>query len=237
MNDLLQAYGDPRFRAVLGVIRDAEGTSNYSDPYRVAGGGSVTLSQFDTPDFSIWGFKDKSGKKNKSSATGAYQFLGKTWNGLQAKYGFSDFSPQTQDLAALALLKESGAFPYIQRGDYLGALHKARRIWASLPGAGYNQQERDKGFLQRSLQKHLSNSPNQYPSHMSEPAQVDNPGQPTNEQIIPDATEPVKTADPYATLFNIPEPIPTDLAYTQHEQQPVVVNGIGFTPMIKAFDI
>lgn len=237
MNDLVQAYGDPRFRAVLGVIRDAEGTSKYNDPYRVAGGGRVTLSQLHTPDFSMWGFKDKSGKKNNSSATGAYQFLGKTWDGLQRKYGFSDFSPQTQDLAALALLKEAGAFPYIQRGDYLGALHKARHVWASLPGAGYNQQERGADFLQRSLQKHLSDYSGQYPQYVADPAQGDNLDQPAKAQNQLYLTDPVKTADPYATLFNIPDIPPIDTAGIQYEQPPMVVTGVGFTPVIKAFDI
>lgn len=137
--DIIAAYNDPRFRAILGVIRDAEGTSKYADPYRVAGGGKATLSSLDNPVFKMWGFTDKTGKSNQSSATGAYQFLGKTWDGLQKKYGITDFSPQSQDMAALALIKEAGAFPHIQSGDYLGALNKVRKIWASLPGAGYNQ--------------------------------------------------------------------------------------------------
>lgn len=192
---LLAAYADPRFRAVLGVIRDAEGTSKYSDPYRVAGGGKSTLSQLDTPTFQMWGFTDKTGKTNQSSATGAYQFLGKTWDGLAKKHGFTDFSPRTQDLAALALIKDAGGFPYIQRGDYLGALNQVRKIWASLPGAGYNQQERGRDFLVKSLEKHLSAPVNEY--FDQNPVQEDN-------SII--TNNPDTEADPYAKMFNINTP-------------------------------
>lgn len=189
------AYADPRFRAMLGVIRDAEGASRYADPYRVAEGGKSTLSQLDTPEFRMWGFTDKTGKSDKSSATGAYQFLRGTWNDLQNRYGFKDFQPRTQDLAALALMKDAGAFPYIQRGDYMGALNKVRTIWASLPGAGYNQQERGREFLEKSLAKHLG-----------QPVEMQGQSYQTGRQPIPSSL-PVANGDiqhdPYAQLFNV----------------------------------
>lgn len=189
------AYADPRFRAMLGVIRDAEGASRYADPYRVAEGGKSTLSQLDTPEFRMWGFTDKTGKSDMSSATGAYQFLRGTWKDLQNRYGFRDFQPRTQDLAALALMKDAGAFPYVQRGDYMGALNKVRTIWASLPGAGHNQQERGMKFLQDSLAKHLG-----------QPVNMQNTPRQTSRLPLP-SEAPVANgdiaADPYAQLFNV----------------------------------
>ena len=38
-----QALNDPNVQRYLGMLRQAEGTAQYADPYRVAGGGSVTL--------------------------------------------------------------------------------------------------------------------------------------------------------------------------------------------------
>lgn len=189
------AYADPRFRAILGVIRDAEGASRYADPYRVAEGGKSTLSQLDTPEFRMWGFTDKTGKSDNSSATGAYQFLRGTWRDLQNRYGFRDFQPRTQDLAALALIKDAGAFPYIQRGDYMGALNKVRNIWASLPGAGYNQPERGMKFLQDSLSKHLG-----HPVEMQETSYQ--PNKMPLPSDLPIANGDI-SADPYAQLFKV----------------------------------
>lgn len=225
---LLNAYADPRFRATLGVIRDAEGTSRYGDPYRVAGGGKATLSQLQTPEFKMWGFKDKTGKQDQSSATGAYQFLRSTWGGLANKYGFTDFSPRSQDLAALALLKDAGAFPYIQRGDYLGALHQARKIWASLPGAGYNQKERDRNFLVKSIEKHLG-QPLKMHEQTYDVAQAVQPQGQEQTAVQRGGISPqqiVTGDDPYAKLFNV------DIAPQQQVamQQPIRIETGQLTP-------
>lgn len=210
MNELEMAYADPRFRAVLGVIRDAEGTSKYADAYRVAGGGKHTLQSLDSPNFVMWGFKDKTGKGNQSSATGAYQFLRGTWDGLQKKYGFKDFSPRSQDLGALALMKDAGAFPYIQRGDYAGAFNAIRKIWASLPGAGYNQQERSHDFLAKSLQKHLGQPVSMH--QVTQPQMTNNT--PLTGVHVGDISPPQN--DPYASLFNVDiNNTPEDIAYNQ----------------------
>ena len=203
MNELVQLYQDPRIRAVLGVIRDAEGTSKYGDAYRVAGGGKITLGDLRQPQFHRWGFKDKSGNGNVSTATGAYQFLQRTWDGLARNYGLNDFSPYSQDLAAIALLKESGAIPYILRGDYFGGLNAARKVWASLPGAGYNQQERDHKFLKASLEKHLGQ-----PLNMHEQT-FGTPQAPTQTKSLSSPTQTAELSsdtgiyDPYAKLFNV----------------------------------
>ena len=78
----------------------------------------------------------------KSSAAGRYQFLSRTWDAIVRNYGFKGrFIPEAQDLAAIKLLKECGAYPLIQRGDVTGAIRKASPIWASFPGAGYGQRE------------------------------------------------------------------------------------------------
>jgi lysozyme len=74
-----------------------------------------------------------------STAAGAYQIIRPTWNRLKEKYGFPDFSPSSQDAAAIYLLLESGAYDLIVAGDIEGAIKKASKIWASLPGNTYQQ--------------------------------------------------------------------------------------------------
>lgn len=213
MNELELLYADPRVRAVLGVIRDAEGTSKYQDAYRVGGGGAITLQDLSTPQFNRWGFTEKTGKKNVSTATGAYQFLRGTWGGLQQRYGLRDFSPRSQDLAAIALLKESGAIPYILKGDYFGGLNKAKRIWASLPGAGYNQQERSVDFLRKSLEKHLGQ-----PLNMHEQSMYAQQPQQPQQQVDYGQVEltPNLPNDPFADIFKVNE---DKNAYNEPEQQ------------------
>lgn len=78
----------------------------------------------------------------KSSAAGRYQFLSRTWDAIVRIYGFKGrFIPEAQDLAAIKLLQECGAYPLIQQGKIAEAIKLAAPIWASLPGAGYGQRE------------------------------------------------------------------------------------------------
>lgn len=77
----------------------------------------------------------------KSSAAGRYQFLRSTWDDLRARLQLPDFSPVSQDRAAVALLKQCGAYELIRLGRFEAGVVAARRLWASLPGAGYGQKE------------------------------------------------------------------------------------------------
>jgi len=74
-----------------------------------------------------------------STAAGAYQLIKGTWTRLKAKLNLPDFSPLSQDQAAVALLDESGALDLIYAGDIEGAIKKASKIWASLPGSTAQQ--------------------------------------------------------------------------------------------------
>jgi lysozyme len=74
-----------------------------------------------------------------STAAGAYQLIKPTWVRLRDRLKLPDFSPLSQDQAAVALLDESGALDLIYAGDIEGAIHKASKIWASLPGSTAQQ--------------------------------------------------------------------------------------------------
>jgi lysozyme len=52
-----------------------------------------------------------------------------------------DFTPDSQDAAAWFLIEEKGAGADVLAGRTADAVAKVRKIWASLPGAGYGQRE------------------------------------------------------------------------------------------------
>jgi len=74
-----------------------------------------------------------------STAAGAYQLIKPTWVRLRDRLNLPDFSPLSQDRAAVGLLEEIGAVDLIYAGDIEGAIHKASKIWASLPGSTAQQ--------------------------------------------------------------------------------------------------
>lgn len=158
---LAKYLDDKNVQAFLAMLRDAEGTSKTANAYKTRFGGAVddSLSYDGQPTFVKKEFTQTNGKKNKSGAVGAYQFIEKTWNGLAKNYGFKDFSPETQDLAAIALLKENGALPYIVRGDFKAAEKRAGKTWASLPSSPYAQHKRSDEFVTNSIAKHLGEEP------------------------------------------------------------------------------
>lgn len=129
----LEKYAqNPRVRKFLDLIAHTEGTEG--NGYRTAFGGGRLSSLSDHPRYSKT-FKQKNGKTNKTSAAGRYQFLRGTWDGLARQYGLKDFGPQSQDIAAVALLAQNGALGRILKGDMQGAVRKAGPTWASLPTA------------------------------------------------------------------------------------------------------
>ncbi len=74
-----------------------------------------------------------------STAAGAYQIIRPTWIRVRDKLRLPDFSPESQDKAAIELLRESGSLDAILEGDIETAIQKASKIWASLPGNQYKQ--------------------------------------------------------------------------------------------------
>jgi len=132
MNDINEALKSPNVQAFLRVLRAGE-SSQDDVAYRTMYGGGTFAS-----------FQDHPRIKNTaagitSTAAGAYQFLEKTWNGLDAQYNLPDFSPATQDFAAVALIKGRGALNDVLAGRFDEAVRKCSREWASLPGSPYGQ--------------------------------------------------------------------------------------------------
>lgn len=138
MAEISNALKDRNVRAMLQAIRWAEGTAG-PDGYRTLFGGGLFDSYADHPRTVVAALL--AGKPIKSSAAGAYQILAKTWDSLKA-LGLPDFSPQSQDLAAVELIRRRGALQYVIDGRISLALDLIRKEWASMPGAGYGQPEK-----------------------------------------------------------------------------------------------
>lgn len=76
-----------------------------------------------------------------STAAGAYQLILPTWRRVARKLQLPDFSPASQDAAALQLLAERGALELVKLGRFDAAIQRARREWASMPASGWGQPE------------------------------------------------------------------------------------------------
>lgn len=79
--------------------------------------------------------------KFKSTAAGRYQILNRYWVYYKKLLSLPDFTPASQDAVALQYIKECHALDDIEAGRFVIAVKKCAHIWASLPGAGYNQHE------------------------------------------------------------------------------------------------
>lgn len=88
------------------------------------------------------------GKKVKSSAAGRYQILARFYDAYKASLKLPDFSPASQDAIAIQMIGECHAIGLITAGKFAEAVDACRTRWASLPGAGYNQNEHKLSFLQ-----------------------------------------------------------------------------------------
>lgn len=134
--DVSEEQAAQNVRAFLDMIAYAEGTAG-ANGYRTLFGGQLFDSYADHPRVFV------PFRNTTSSAAGRYQFLARTWDTLARRLSLPDFSPDNQDAAAIELIRERGALNDVRAGRVDQAVSKVRKIWASLPGAGYNQPERN----------------------------------------------------------------------------------------------
>lgn len=151
-NYLFNAMMNPNMQAFLAMIRYSENKAAASDEirYRTLYGMKTFDSFADHPSFLGWpgvplpdryciaaGFSPGC----KTTAAGAYQMLSNTWREAKQTLRLPDFSPDSQDAAAVLLIRRAGAMPDVLAGRFESAIRKTARTWASLPGAGYSQPE------------------------------------------------------------------------------------------------
>ena len=85
--------------------------------------------------------------KLSSTAAGRYQILARYYDAYKITLKLPDFGPSSQDAIAIQMIRECQALADIEAGRVNVAISKCKRIWASLPGAGYGQPEHGAGVL------------------------------------------------------------------------------------------
>ena len=149
-------------KAFLDMLAFSEGTS--TSPITKHNGYDVIVTGADRKPEIFTDFADhpfNKGRKSKvinsrgltSNASGRYQFMLKDWEHYRKQLGLKDFGPESQDMWALQLIRERGALPLIDAGKFGEAVSRVRNLWASLPGAGYNQPEHSISKLQLAYTK------------------------------------------------------------------------------------
>ena len=138
---------NPNVLAFLKAIRLGEGTEDELGYNRIVGGGHFDSNEHHPnvrvfiPRYNVW-----------STAAGAYQITAPTWRGLVKQYGFPDFTPESQDLGAVALISEVNALSDVISGRLDIAVQKCSREWASLPGSESGQRTEKFAEVQRVYQ-------------------------------------------------------------------------------------
>lgn len=147
-------------KAMLDTLAWAEGTLKYgnNNGYDVFFTGKLlsdyNLNYLKHPNKSH-SISTTASKKIVSTACGRYQFLYKTWEELANTLGLPDFSPESQDLAAVELLKRRKVYNSLEDGDIEEALDKKTYYngtkysnlaleWASFPNGPWGQNNRSR---------------------------------------------------------------------------------------------
>jgi len=146
--NLLPALDNPNVRSFLDMISAAEGTTKHG--YNTLFGGGKVESLVDHPR-QLFDFTETTGRPNKTTAAGRYQFLSNTWDEQAKKLGLPDFGERSQDLAAVNLLQERGILPDVLQGNWESAVKKSGPIWASLPSSPYPQPRQSNEFVMGKL--------------------------------------------------------------------------------------
>lgn len=132
MKDYVSLLSNNNIKAFLALIRYTEGAG-----YKTLFGGGIFGSFDDHPRVAIT--KKLGNRPITSTAAGAYQFLSRTWDECANSCNLDDFSPLSQDTAALFLIERRRALDAVIEGDWKTAIERCNREWASLPGSPYGQ--------------------------------------------------------------------------------------------------
>ncbi|HTH58771.1 MAG TPA: glycoside hydrolase family protein [Paraburkholderia sp.] len=114
-------------KAFIYSIGDAEG-GDYNLKY-----GGIKGKINDKWAFSNYSTHPGAGYDGHTTAAGRYQINIATWREMGEKVGLKDFSPHTQDILAVEILRSIGVIDSVESGDINSALSAASRRWAALP--------------------------------------------------------------------------------------------------------
>lgn len=136
------AVQDTNLRAFLDTIAVSEGTYGKGDNgYNIMFGGKTFGSYAAHPRV-----RHKFGKSS-TTAAGRYQFMVDTWDEFSRKLSLKDFSPASQDTAAIELVKRRKAYGAVLAGQFDKAIALCANEWASFPGNSYGQPKHNIQYL------------------------------------------------------------------------------------------
>lgn len=130
ITDDMSALQNPNVQAFMMLIRTCEGTANERG-YNTIFGYKYFDSFADHPRLKV------TANGYTSSAAGAYQIVAGTWDSVRGS--LPDFSPASQDVAAVRLIKRRGALADVIAGRIQAAIDKCGNEWASLPSSTSGQ--------------------------------------------------------------------------------------------------
>jgi muramidase (phage lysozyme) len=136
MNNLYTPDPNAQITAFLAIIRAGESSNNY---YAKVGGGNIA---------SLAAYPTWSGVGN-SHAVGAYQFEPETWRECAAALNLHDFTPSSQDAAAVFLIKRRNAYNAILRGDIATACDNLKNEWEMFTQSKWNSDSVASLFVSR----------------------------------------------------------------------------------------
>jgi len=131
--ELGEMSADSNVSAFLQMFRAAEGTDDPLGYQTIVGG--ETFASFDDHPRVVKSDIFANGKKWRSSAAGAYQVLIGTWDDARRALKLPDFSPESQDQAAVWLIGRRGALNDVRAGRFSAAVSKCAGEWANLAGS------------------------------------------------------------------------------------------------------
>ena len=146
LKDMENELANAEVKAFLMVIRYAEGTDRPEDYRTMFGGTYANPRRFEAPPWNHPDIANTAGVYT-STAAGAYQFLHSTWELVQRDLDLPDFSPHSQDVAAVYRLHQRKVLDHVKAGNFTRAIYGdpdvsgtgANKEWASLPGSPYGQ--------------------------------------------------------------------------------------------------
>jgi muramidase (phage lysozyme) len=148
VNDIPAEQAEANIKNYLDGLGNAEG-ANYDT---IVGGKKFT-------DYSKHpGVVGITTKEGPSTAAGKYQITKTTYDYYAPKLGIKDFSPESQDKIARAILKDKNAENDIIKGDFDAAHSKLGSTWASLPTSKYSQPKKTNEWVEENIKPVKSGS-------------------------------------------------------------------------------
>lgn len=137
-------------RDYLNMLASSEGTAGRGDRgYNVMFRGDL-ISDYSRHPNMMHTYTDKNGKQGGSTAAGRYQFLYKTYDAMAKRLGIMDFSPESQDKVAIALMLEKGV-DFSDGADFGRNVAKINNVWTSLAGSSLGMQHHSVRSFQQNL--------------------------------------------------------------------------------------